>query len=111
MGEFLASLLQLGVSIVALPRQLTLVFLNADHLESNLQRWIAKYAEEPASSSTSLKRQRRFAKYERELLDCGKDIHALSRFCRAQVTAFRKILKKYKVRLLPLRLELSNSSR
>ena len=68
-----------------------------DHLESNIQRWSEKYAQEPASASTSLKRQRRFAKYERELLNCGQDIHALSRFCRAQVTAFRKILKKYKV--------------
>lgn len=44
-----------------------------------------------------MKRQRRFAKYERELLNCGDDIYALERFCKAQVTAFRKILKKYKV--------------
>ncbi len=43
-----------------------------------------------------MKRQRRFAKYERELLDCGDDMYALERFSKAQVTAFRKILKKYK---------------
>jgi hypothetical protein len=44
-----------------------------------------------------LKRQRRFAKYEREALRCGEEINALSRFTSAQVTAFRKIIKKYKV--------------
>lgn len=43
-----------------------------------------------------LRRQRRYVKYERDLLHCDGDIHALSRFCSAQVVAFRKILKKYK---------------
>lgn len=47
----------------------------------------------------AIKYQRRFAKYERELVRCGGDIQALSRFTNAQVVAFRKILKKYKVRV------------
>jgi len=29
---------------------------------------------------------------------CGDDIQALSRFANAQIVAFRKILKKYRVR-------------
>jgi hypothetical protein len=71
--------------------------LKLEHLAGKIQRWIAKYSD--ASDSTmSLKRQRRFAKYERELLRCGEEILALSRFSNAQVVAFRKILKKYKVR-------------
>ncbi|KAG6019942.1 hypothetical protein E4U41_003028 [Claviceps citrina] len=66
-----------------------------EHLASKTRRWIAKYSD--ANDCTlSLKRQRRFAKYERELLRCGEEIFALSRFANAQVTAFRKILKKYK---------------
>ncbi|KAJ2970116.1 hypothetical protein NQ176_g8339 [Zarea fungicola] len=67
-----------------------------EHLEANIKRWIDKYAQENPSNTVALKRQRRFAKYERELLNCGDDIYALERFSKAQVTAFRKILKKYK---------------
>ncbi|KAJ8120405.1 hypothetical protein ONZ43_g2877 [Nemania bipapillata] len=44
----------------------------------------------------STKRQRRFVKYQTQIEECGQDIKALSRFVNAQVTAFRKILKKYK---------------
>jgi hypothetical protein len=44
----------------------------------------------------SLKRQRRFAKHENELLQCRDDIQSLQRFVGAQVVAFRKILKKYR---------------
>lgn len=44
----------------------------------------------------SMKRQRRFAKHENELLQCGDDIQFLQRFVGAQVVAFRKILKKYR---------------
>ncbi|KAM4065640.1 SPX domain-containing protein [Hirsutella rhossiliensis] len=66
-----------------------------EHLDFNIQRWICKCAS-GHDTSISLKRQRRFAKYERELLRCGQDIFALSRFASAQVVAFRKILKKYR---------------
>ncbi|PHH75410.1 hypothetical protein CDD83_4406 [Cordyceps sp. RAO-2017] len=66
-----------------------------EHLHFNIRRWIRKYADGDGTS-ISLKRQRRFAKYERELLRCGQDIFALSRFANAQVVAFRKILKKYR---------------
>ena len=45
----------------------------------------------------SLRRQRRLAKYERELLKCGDELNGLGRFVKAQIVAFRKILKKYKV--------------
>ncbi|KAK3350153.1 hypothetical protein B0T25DRAFT_570732 [Lasiosphaeria hispida] len=44
----------------------------------------------------SLKRQRRFAKYEQDLLKCREDVRSLQRFVNAQVVAFRKILKKYR---------------
>ncbi|KAI0446982.1 hypothetical protein F4803DRAFT_426449 [Xylaria telfairii] len=44
----------------------------------------------------STKRQRRFAKYRTQVEECGQDAQALDRFVDAQVTAFRKILKKYK---------------
>ena len=44
-----------------------------------------------------MRRQRRFAKYEREVLRCGKLTNDLARFVEAQKTAFRKITKKYKV--------------
>ena len=43
------------------------------------------------------KRQRKFAKPNRELARCGLEIQALERFVNAQVVAFSKILKKYKV--------------
>ncbi|OAA55428.1 SPX domain containing protein [Cordyceps fumosorosea ARSEF 2679] len=66
------------------------------HLQANTHRWIQKYDEEPPCRNLAMKRQRRLAKYERGLLHCGDDIYALERFCKAQVTAFRKILKKYK---------------
>ncbi|PHH53349.1 hypothetical protein CFIMG_002081RA, partial [Ceratocystis fimbriata CBS 114723] len=48
-----------------------------------------------ASPDKIAKRQRRFCKYEHELLRCGDDLHSLDRFIHAQVVAFRKILKKY----------------
>jgi hypothetical protein len=48
----------------------------------------------------TLKRQRKLVKYEREVIRCGDEIQALQRFVNAQVVAFRKILKKYKVRRL-----------
>ncbi|RDA90205.1 hypothetical protein CP533_0470 [Ophiocordyceps camponoti-saundersi (nom. inval.)] len=62
-----------------------------DHLDADVHRWLRKYA-----GDASPRGQRRLAKYERELLRCGRDILALSRFASAQVVAFRKILKKYR---------------
>jgi hypothetical protein len=67
-----------------------------DYLADNIKRWIAKSDKSPANPSAYLRRQRRFAKYERDLLRCGEDIYDLSRFANAQVVAFRKIVKKYK---------------
>ncbi|KAI9167671.1 SPX domain-containing protein [Paramyrothecium foliicola] len=66
-----------------------------EHLSRGIQRFRNKTIE-CADPSASFKRQRRFAKYERELRECGDDIHALSRFAGAQIVAFRKIIKKYK---------------
>ncbi|PHH76128.1 hypothetical protein CDD80_1796 [Ophiocordyceps camponoti-rufipedis] len=66
-----------------------------DHLDSHVHRWLRKHADE-VDASLSLRRQRKLAKYERELLRCGRDILHLSRFSNAQVIAFRKILKKYR---------------
>lgn len=72
----------------------------ADHLTEALsrtiERWITKCSDDPTTREI-LKRQRRVAKYERELLRVGDEIQALSRFANAQVVAFRKIVKKYKV--------------
>lgn len=42
------------------------------------------------------RRQRKFARYQSEIIACGDDIRDLRRFVQAQVVAFRKILKKYK---------------
>lgn len=42
------------------------------------------------------KRQRRLARLESQVVECGKDSRDLSRFVHAQDVAFRKILKKYK---------------
>ncbi|KAH8699775.1 hypothetical protein BGZ61DRAFT_477744 [Ilyonectria robusta] len=66
-----------------------------EHLAKSIYRWIRKPLEE-MTTDDAIKYQRRFAKYERELVRCGGDIQALSRFTNAQVVAFRKILKKYK---------------
>ncbi|KOS20215.1 Uncharacterized protein ESCO_006227 [Escovopsis weberi] len=61
-----------------------------------LHRWASKNSYEPDSAGALLKRQSRFLKFERELLRCGEDIQALSRFANAQIIAFHKILKKYR---------------
>ncbi|PNY30044.1 Uncharacterized protein TCAP_00045 [Tolypocladium capitatum] len=66
-----------------------------EYLNSNVQRWIRKYADGSATC-VSPKRRRRLARYEGELRLCGEDVQALSRFANAQVVAFRKILKKYR---------------
>ncbi|RYC53771.1 hypothetical protein CHU98_g12437, partial [Xylaria longipes] len=63
------------------------------HLSGLAHQLMLKCAD-PRGLST--KRQRRFAKYQTQVEECGQDTHALGRFVDAQVTAFRKILKKYK---------------
>ncbi|KAF4125785.1 SPX domain [Geosmithia morbida] len=68
-----------------------------DALSRSVDRWITKFNTTPDQSvSDVLRRQRRFAKHERELYRVGDDAHALVRFANAQVVAFRKIIKKYK---------------
>ncbi|KAF9882248.1 spx domain-containing protein [Colletotrichum karsti] len=64
------------------------------HISDQVQKLVVKCAED--GDQVSLKRHRRFAKYERDLLRCGEDILALARFINAQIVAFRKITKKYK---------------
>lgn len=49
-----------------------------------------------ARNTNSLKRQRRFVKYERAASQLADETRDLSRFVNAQVVAFRKILKKYR---------------
>ncbi|KAF5673306.1 hypothetical protein FHETE_3430 [Fusarium heterosporum] len=66
-----------------------------EHLAKSINRWESKNEDQLAHDS-AIKHQRRFAKYERELIRCGSDIHALERFVNAQTVAFRKIVKKYK---------------
>lgn len=48
-------------------------------------------------SGVTDKRQRKFARYQQQVIECGDDIRDLQRFVRAQNEAFRKILKKYRV--------------
>lgn len=64
-----------------------------EHLATSIE----KYAAKSKDSTSPIKRQRRFAKHERDLRQCDNEIHALARFSKAQIIAFRKILKKYKV--------------
>ncbi|KAK1750840.1 xenotropic and polytropic retrovirus receptor 1 [Echria macrotheca] len=64
------------------------------HLSGQIRRLLIHCA--VRRNQISPKRQRRFAKYENELLQCGTDIQSLQRFVGAQVVAFRKILKKYR---------------
>ncbi|EEY14405.1 conserved hypothetical protein [Verticillium alfalfae VaMs.102] len=66
-----------------------------ESISVQINRLIARCDLEGAAG-ISLKRQRKFSRYERDLLRCEEDILALPRFINAQVTAFRKILKKYK---------------
>jgi hypothetical protein len=84
--------MQLGV-ILQLPRGLQLLL---DALASNIRRWMSKVAPDSADG-IPIKHQRRYLKHERDVERCDADIRALSRFADAQVVAFRKILKKYKV--------------
>jgi SPX domain protein involved in polyphosphate accumulation len=67
---------------------------STDDLSSSIRRWLDKRG---AVDSVTLKHQRKYLKLERSLEQCGDDIQSLSRFSNAQVVAFRKILKKYKV--------------
>ncbi|WQF77034.1 Putative SPX domain-containing protein [Colletotrichum destructivum] len=64
------------------------------HISDHVQKLIVTCAEE--GDRVSLKQHRRFAKYERGLLRCGEETLALAHFINAQITAFRKITKKYK---------------
>ncbi|KAI0156984.1 hypothetical protein GGR57DRAFT_76914 [Xylariaceae sp. FL1272] len=63
------------------------------HLSGLVQQLTHKCAD---TRGLSTKRRRRFVKYHTQIEDCGQDIKALGRFSNAQITAFRKILKKYK---------------
>ncbi|KAK4195928.1 hypothetical protein QBC40DRAFT_235488 [Triangularia verruculosa] len=65
------------------------------HSSNQIHRLIVRCAT-TGRSAVSIKRQRRFVKYEQELLQCGDDIRLLRRFVDAQIVAFRKILKKYR---------------
>lgn len=68
-----------------------------EHLSSQVQRLIARCNDDP--DRVPRKRQRRFLRLERDVLKCGNDIQDLRRFVSAQSIAFRKILKKYRVRV------------
>ncbi|KAL6856506.1 SPX domain-containing protein [Trichoderma novae-zelandiae] len=67
-----------------------------DHIANSIKRFAAKSHHQSDLPSVSLRNQRKFLKYERELLRCREDTQALIRFANAQVIAFRKILKKYR---------------
>ncbi|KAI0431133.1 hypothetical protein F5Y09DRAFT_204657 [Xylaria sp. FL1042] len=63
------------------------------HLSGLVHQLMLKCAD---ARGLSPKRRRRFVKYYTQIQECGQDIKALGRFVDAQVTAFQKILKKYK---------------
>ncbi|CAI4212223.1 unnamed protein product [Parascedosporium putredinis] len=65
-----------------------------DYLADSIDRLASKCAR--TTAPMSLKRQRRLIKYQQDILQCGDDAQALTRFVAAQTEAFRKILKKYK---------------
>ncbi|EOO00355.1 putative spx domain-containing protein [Phaeoacremonium minimum UCRPA7] len=65
------------------------------YLTSQTGRLISRRSDDDAGKVT-IRRQRKLAKRERELLRIGDEIQFLQRFVNAQVVAFRKILKKYK---------------
>ncbi|CAK7204494.1 hypothetical protein SEUCBS139899_007251 [Sporothrix eucalyptigena] len=65
------------------------------HLSDQVHRLLLR-GTTSARGTVALKRQRRFVKYERATLQLQDEIKDLARFVNAQVTAFRKILKKYK---------------
>jgi hypothetical protein len=67
-----------------------------EYLAKNIDRWALKNQDQLADDFT-IKHQRRFTTYERELVRCGRDIQALKRFIKAQTIAFRKITKKFEV--------------
>lgn len=63
------------------------------HLRGLVRNLILKCV---GANGITSRRQRRFAKYQQQIVECGQDIKDLQRFVRAQVEAFWKILKKYK---------------
>ncbi|KAI1116386.1 hypothetical protein F5Y14DRAFT_81188 [Nemania sp. NC0429] len=63
------------------------------HLSNLVHQLMLRCADDRGLST---KRRRRLVKYHTQIEECGQDIRALGRFVDAQVTAFRKILKKYK---------------
>lgn len=69
--------------------------LRTQHLSDQIHRLLLR-GTTSTRSATTLKRQRRYAKYERATLQLQDEIKDLSRFVNAQNVAFRKILKKYK---------------
>ncbi|KAI0473276.1 hypothetical protein GGR56DRAFT_608776 [Xylariaceae sp. FL0804] len=64
------------------------------YLSDQVRRLIARCTDDPRG--LSVKRRRKLAKYQLQTDECGRDVDALRRFVDAQVTAFRKILKKYR---------------
>lgn len=64
------------------------------HVSDQIHRLILRSTASPRPG-VSQKRLRKFAKFERDVVQCTEDTRNLSRFVNAQVVAFRKILKKY----------------
>ncbi|EXK23758.1 hypothetical protein FOMG_19481 [Fusarium oxysporum f. sp. melonis 26406] len=65
-----------------------------EYLAKNIDRSASKDQDQLADDF-AIKHQRRFTKYEWELVRCGGDIQALERFIKTQIIAFRKITKKF----------------
>ncbi|KAJ3453671.1 hypothetical protein MRS44_017918 [Fusarium solani] len=94
---------RLGASPPATSTTPIMLTSTIEDLSKAIGRWLSK-SHDQLDAEQSVKVQRLFVKYERELLRCGRDIQSLPRFANAQVVAFRKIIKKYKVNVLHPRL-------
>lgn len=70
--------------------------MSTEHLSDCIHNTLLRCAQRQISP----RRQRRLARYAQQASQCGEEIHDLERFVNAQVVAFRKILKKYKVSLI-----------
>lgn len=90
-------LLRPCIFIYSYERLANLSCVLTESLSDELQRLIVRCAN-TQPGSIPRKRQRKFSRLEREVLQCGDDIQHLQRFVNAQAIAFRKILKKYRVR-------------
>jgi hypothetical protein len=70
-----------------------------EYLAKNIDRWALKNKNQLADDFV-IKHQRRFTKYERELVRCGSDIQALERFIKTQTIASERSPKIFRCAIM-----------